>query len=209
MIDIGKFLKETVNDKWWRWQKNRAAKSGYSYELSLPPHSRPFLVELEKVSNLWLTKNNRKERAFALGYFDKQYLQKCPVHYLKNQAGEIAAFTNQLPNFRKSDTVTIDLLRHSPDADHSMSYLLYKTIENLAGQYKHFDLGFVPFASTSDPVIAIARSLSVGRFSARGLEQFKNKFDPIWQPNYLAYDGDLADLALVAVNLERVMEPDL
>lgn len=209
VVDIDEFLNKTVKDKWWRWQTNRTAKNGYSYELSQPPHNAQFLAELEKLSKRWLGKNNRKERTFALGYFDKQYLQKCYIHYLKNQTGQITAFTNQLPNFNHSKTVTIDLLRYLPDADHPMPYLLFRTIENLAGQYQYFDLGFALFASTSDPVIAIARSLSVGRFSARGLEQFKNKFDPKWQPNYLAYDGDLADLALVAVNLERVMDPEL
>jgi lysylphosphatidylglycerol synthetase-like protein (DUF2156 family) len=209
VVDIRKFLNDTVKDKWWRWQTNRAVKVGYTYGQSLPPHSRRFLAELEAVSNSWLGKNNRKERGFALGYFDKQYLQKCPIHYLKDRSDHAVAFTNQLPSFKKSKTATIDLLRYKSDANNAMPFLLSKTIENLGGQYQSFDLGFVPFASTSDPVINIARALSVGRFSASGLEQFKNKFDPEWTPNYLAYDGDLADLALIGVNLERVMEADL
>ncbi len=124
VVDTIEFLNKTSKDKWWRWQTNRSAKSGYTYELSQPPHSRQLLGELEKVSRLWLAKNNHKERSFALGYFDKPYLQKCPIHYLKSQSGQILAFTNQLPNFNRSNMVTIDLLRYIPDADHSMPYLL-------------------------------------------------------------------------------------
>ena len=209
VVEIQGFLSKTAKDKWWRWQTNRAAKSGYIYSLSLPPHSKSFLKELEAVSKSWLSKNGRKERDFALGYFDREYLQKCPIHFLKDGAGQVQAFTNQLPSFKKSDTATIDLLRYQADANNAMPFLLRSTIENLAEQYQKFDLGFVPFASTTDPVINIARALSVGRFSAGGLEQFKNKFDPDWQPNYMAYDGDLADLAIIGINLERVMEADL
>jgi lysylphosphatidylglycerol synthetase-like protein (DUF2156 family) len=89
-----------------------------------------------------------------------------------------------------------------------MSYLLYKTIEWLSenqSSAKIFDLGFVPFAKTEGPLLRIAKTMSANRFSSKGLEQFKNKFEPDWQPNYMAYDGDVIDLASVALGLERVM----
>ena len=41
---------------------------------------------------------------------------------------------------------------------------------------------------------------------AKGLEQFKNKFDPVWEPNYLAYEGDMTDLAVIALNIEKAMD---
>jgi phosphatidylglycerol lysyltransferase len=209
VVEIDGFLRETSRDKWWRWQKNRAARSGYQYALAEPPHSPELLAGLKKVSDAWLGKD-RQERCFAMGYFDKTYLQECPISYLKNADGKIVAFTNHLPVFNPAAVASVDLLRHTPEADNAMPYLLFKTIENIgeAGGYKYFDLGFVPFAAAKGPVITIARALSAGQFSARGLEQFKNKFNPDWQPNFLAYDGDLADLALVAVNLEKAMRLD-
>lgn len=211
VINIHNFLNETINDKWWRWKKNRAIKSSYVCEHSASPHSKALLQQLKVVSESWLTKAGHHERAFALGYFDDHYLQKCDIHYLKDGSGKIVAFTNQLPAFKSLPTVTADLLRYLPDATDAMPYLLYKTIERISEQspdYKYFDLGFVPFAKLERPIVAIARTLSAGRFSARGLEQFKNKFNPEWQPNYMAYEGDLADLALIAINLEKVMDLD-
>ncbi len=34
VINIDDFLNKTAQDKWWRWQKNRAIKSGYFYDVS-------------------------------------------------------------------------------------------------------------------------------------------------------------------------------
>jgi lysylphosphatidylglycerol synthetase-like protein (DUF2156 family) len=205
-VDIDKFLNGTARDKWWRWKKNNAVKSGYQYSVSQPPHSDIFLQQLKAVSDEWLKIGGHEERGFALGYFDEHYMKECEVHYLHNERGKIFAFTNQLPQFKNHGVATVDLLRYLPDANNAMPYLLLCTIESAKqNDFKVFDLGFVPFAKSSDPVINIARTLSAGRFSAKGLEQFKNKFDPIWEPMYMAYDGDLADVALIAINVDRVM----
>ena len=208
IIDIKDFVENTAADKWWRWRINKAQKSGLEYRQSIPPHPRSLLWQLNKVSDTWLSQGGRSERGFALGHFDEGYLQKCTVHYLVNQKGEVMAFTNEVPLFRNSKIMTIDLLRHVPETG-SMPYLLYKTLEwtNInKTNYQFFDLGFVPFARASGPLLAIARTFSAERFSAKGLEQFKNKFKPDWQPNYMAYEGDLADLAIIALNIERAME---
>src|SRR5206468_4902776 len=37
VINISYFLNTTSNDKWWRWKRNRAEKSGYIYETSNAP----------------------------------------------------------------------------------------------------------------------------------------------------------------------------
>lgn len=207
VIDVQLFLDQTVRDKWWRWKNNKATKAGFSYENSSPPHSRQFMEQLKQASDSWLAKDGRQERGFALGYYNEAYLQKCVIHFLKDDQGRLAAFTNQIPQLKENGSITVDLLRHLPEAGEAMPFLLYKTIEKIGSEnYKQFDLGFVPFAATDDALAKVIKSVSTGRFSAKGLEQFKNKFDPDWQPNYLAYDGDLADLALVALNIERAMD---
>ena len=207
VIDVKYFLSDTVNEKWWRWRINKSIKAGHEYQLSIPPHSGRFMRDLKQVSDKWLKTGGHAERGFALGHFDGQYLSKCRIHYLKDRHGRIIAFTNALPQFNQSRTMTVDLLRQLPDAD-SMAYLLYKTIESGAQSgYQKFDLGFVPFAKAKGSIINIAKALGGGRFSSKGLEQFKNKFNPTWEPNYLAYEGDLSDLAVIALSIEKVMAP--
>ncbi|HSW85389.1 MAG TPA: phosphatidylglycerol lysyltransferase domain-containing protein [Candidatus Saccharimonadales bacterium] len=209
LIKVEDFLKNTINEKWWRWQRNKAEKNGYIYKVSTPPHSKSLLKQIRSVSDSWLKIDGRTERGFALGYFNENYLQKCSIHYLVNNKGEAVAFTNQLPLYTASQTVTIDLLRYSPNANNTMPYLIYQTIQYISTEDKtieYFDLGFVPFAKAKDPILTIAKFLSVGRFSSKGLEQFKNKFNPQWQTNYIAYDGDLGNLARIALNIEQAMD---
>lgn len=204
LVNIDDFLDRTSKGKWWRWRLNKSTKAGYHYQSSVPPHSDAFMNELAIVSNAWLTTAGHKERAFALGYFDPNYLQQCTIHYLTDDQQRIVAFTNQLPSFNSQPIMTIDLLRYLPGSD-SMAYLLYKTIESGQGHYRTFDLGFVPFANAKGPVLRVAKAISSEWFSSKGLEQFKNKFEPVWEPNYLVYEGDLVDLAAVALNLEKAM----
>lgn len=149
------------------------------------------------------------ERGFALGHFDEDYLAKCVIHYLTGANGKVVAFANELPQFQPRTVKTIDLLRYDPGADKAMPFLLASLIKDTAeteSAIRIFDLGFVPFARAKGPLLAIAKTFSGDKFSAKGLEQFKNKFDPRWQPNYMAYDGDLGDLAVIALNIEKVME---
>jgi phosphatidylglycerol lysyltransferase len=177
------------------------------YAQSIPPHSDVLLQQLKAVSDEWLAIGEHTERGFALGYFDEEYMHSCNIHYLYNEQGKILAFTNQLPQFRVLGVATVDLLRYLPEAKNAMPFLLLNTIEQSRKQgYGIFDLGFVPFAKAKGPLLNIVQVMSTGRFSAKGLEQFKNKFDPLWRVNYMAYDGDLADLALIAINLERAVD---
>ncbi|MGH7156893.1 MAG: bifunctional lysylphosphatidylglycerol flippase/synthetase MprF, partial [Candidatus Saccharimonadales bacterium] len=208
-ITIDNFLDTTVKDKWWRWKLNRAKKDGYSYSKSTPPHSSDLMRQLKTISDAWLNLGGHAERGFALGYYDQEYLKNCTIHYLVDNIGRVSAFTNELPQFNGSHIMTIDLLRYAPEAKNSMPLLLSSVIED-ANQRKSdiriFDLGFVPFAKSKGPLLAIAKAFSRDRFSSRGLEQFKNKFNPDWRPNYMAYDGDLADLAIIALSIEKLME---
>ncbi len=211
IIDNHAFLSDTASNKWWRWQKNRATKQGYQYEYSKPPHSTDLLKQLRMVSDAWLDIDGHIERGFALGYFNETYLQACAIHYIRDSAGRVVAFTNQLPQFQALETATVDLLRYQPDCNHAMPYLLLRTIKTVTNDdpaCRFFDLGFVPFARAKGPLLSAAKIFSGDRFSYSGLEQFKNKFKPQWRPNYIAYDGDLGDLTLVAINLEKAMDPD-
>lgn len=208
LTNIDEFVNKTSRGKWWRWQKNRAEKSGYKFFTSLPPHSNELLDKLKAVSTAWQADGERKERGYAMGYFDKDYLQDCQINYLEDSDGKIIAFSNLLPALNNGKTITIDLLCYMPGINNAMPYLLMKTIGELAENpgVKYFDLGFVPFSKTNNAILRAIKTISAGKFSAGGLEQFKNKFDPEWLPTYMAYDGDYADLAAIASNIERVME---
>ncbi|MDL2363244.1 MAG: phosphatidylglycerol lysyltransferase domain-containing protein [Patescibacteria group bacterium] len=207
VVDSEVFTTATIKEKWWRWKMNRATKQGYEFCLSELPHSREILSACKQVSDAWLAAGNHQERGFAMGYYDDAYLQQCRIYYLRNPAGEIVAIANQLPNLKKLEMTTIDLMRYLPDDRDSMPFLLANIIAvSHQDGFKYFDLGFVPFAGTKGPLLSFAQAISSRRFSAQGLKQFKSKFNPVWQDTYMAYDGDFADLAAVALNIEAAME---
>lgn len=209
-IPVDLFVSETMHDKWWRWRLNKAKKQGLQYRIAAPPHSSELLVECRRISDAWLQRDGRAERAFALGYFDIPYLENCVLHLCYDFSGKLIAFTNQLPTVGRGEMASVDMLRYDPHAEDAMPYLLAKTIESVHSarpEVAVFDLGFVPFARANNAVIRVARVVGGSRFSAHGLEQFKNKFDPQWRPIYIAYDGDLADLAAIAASLEKAMAP--
>lgn len=211
VIDIQKFIATTRSNKWWRWVRNKAARQNYSYAVSTAPHNNKLMRDIARVSNQWLTVRGHQERGFAMGYYDKEYLQTCRLHLL-NKNGKLIAFANELPTSEKSPTATVDLMRYLPDEPHAMAVLLAEIISKIGSedQKKLFDLGFVPLAS---PQTAIERGTSkLGQLlmgesmSARGLEQFKNKFQPEWQDNYLAFDGDWADMVHIGRSLRKLLD---
>lgn len=201
VIDVQKFSQSTVKNKWWRWKRNKAIKSGLVYDKIEPAHDIATLERLKYISDQWLKNSNHDERGFALGYFSANELSGQIIHSLKDSTGQIVAFANQLPSAKKLDTTTIDLMRFLPECNESMAFLLSEIIINLTetDQYKYFDLGLVPLAKIGKNQITKTtvnrlRNLLKPVYSSKGLEQFKDKFDPNWQNYYIAYEGDNLDI---------------
>lgn len=210
VIDIHEYATETSNNKWWRWQRNKGRKMNYQYEVLEPPHSNETMKRLKEISDEWLTRGGHQEESFAMGYFDENYLQRCRIHVLRNEQEEIVAFVNQMHTFNNQPQTTIDLIRFVSSEPNANNYLLYSMLHRLdeEADYTYFDLGFVPLAQMRGKLANVARKLGANRYSAGGLEQFKGKFAPNWKPNFIAYDGDVGELGLIALNLEKAMKPE-
>jgi lysylphosphatidylglycerol synthetase-like protein (DUF2156 family) len=212
VVDVDTFASETARNKWWRWVLNKAKRQAWEYSVAEPPHSLRLVAELHRVSNAWLQRQNHKERGFALGYFDRAYLQQCRLHLLR-QGGHVIAFANELPTYNGLPAATIDLMRFLPDYNHAMPALLARTIQQLhqEGAKQKFDLGFVPLASPAargEQLIKVVGQLLISEVvSAQGLEQFKNKFSPEWTDNYIAFDGDWIDLIHITRQLDTLLKP--
>jgi lysylphosphatidylglycerol synthetase-like protein (DUF2156 family) len=208
VIDVQQFADATVRSKWWRWQANRSRKAGCTYEYSEVPHTASLLTETADLSDHWMQRAGHSEQSFALGYYDIDYLQQCNLHLLRDSQGALIAFANQLPTFHDNKQATVDLIRFNPETDGAMPTLIMHLILRLAetGRWDRFDLGFVPLAKVDTPIARLARTLGSSRFSAAGLEQFKGKFKPDWQPNYVAYEGDIIELGTMIAQLENVLK---
>jgi type IV secretory pathway VirJ component len=98
------------------------------------------------------------------------------------------------------DEVTVGLMRHKPDATsrYAMEYLFIRLMQCLREQgYHTLSLGMVPLSGFQAHRRApqwhrLARVIwSFGRrfYNFQGLRTFKEKFEPVWEPRYLAASG--------------------
>lgn len=171
-------------------------KAGYIFEIMQPPYSSEVMSQLQSISDDWL--DNRKEKGFSLGYFDKDYLQFTPLAVLKNNNLEIISFANLIPLYDEDRTVKIDLIRFKKDhlPDHAMDYLFFKIFQaSEVRGFKRLNLGITPlshvgvskFAGISEKIATQIMVNGQDYYYFRGIQDFKEKFANVWQPKYFAY----------------------
>jgi lysylphosphatidylglycerol synthetase-like protein (DUF2156 family) len=142
-----------------------------------------------------LAANGTHEKAFSLGKFDPAFLSQCPIGIVALN-GETVAFGSLLITPDKS-WAGIDLMRYAPEkaVTNTMDFLLVELIQWARQEgYQAFDLAMAPLSGLIDAeyVPLFAR---IGHFifekgerfyNFKGLRRFKQKFDPRWEPRYIA-----------------------
>ena len=158
------------------------------------------LGELREVSDQWLEAKHTREKGFSLGRFDETYLRRFPVA-LAERGGRIEAFANLWAAGGREE-LSPDLMRHRSDAPREiMEYLFVRLLVwGKEEGYGAFSLGMAPLSGLQDRALAPleqrlgARLYAHGEhfYNFQGLRRFKEKFDPLWFPRYLAAPGGLA-----------------
>ncbi|MHA2334596.1 MAG: bifunctional lysylphosphatidylglycerol flippase/synthetase MprF [Candidatus Hodarchaeales archaeon] len=213
-LDIDNFCEVTVKGGKFRRTMNKLTKAGYTVTIHTPPHPPELMQEIKSISDEWLL-SGRRERSFTLGRFKQSYLQETPVITLENPQGRILAFLNQIRSYQKN-AVTVDLMRHGKEIPNgAMDFLFASCILALKEEgYKQFSLGLAPFAGLSEDqdlnlTSKILRELIAyfdNVFSFRGLQYYKQKFNPAWEDRYLVYKGHLLSLLQVSIAVIRITE---
>jgi phosphatidylglycerol lysyltransferase len=173
---------------------NKAVRDGLEFSMIEAEGVPAVLDELMAVSDTWLAVQNAAEKGFSLGTFTPSYIASGPVAVIRFQ-GRIIAFINIMSTGSDGDAC-IDLMRHLPGIhQHTMVLLLVRIIEHMrdAG-FKTLNLGMAPLAGLSThrkaPLwnhVGERIFMHGARFyNFRGVQLFKDKFAPDWQPRYLA-----------------------
>lgn len=217
VVDISAFLEHYKDNKYFRQIENRFSKQHYSVEKLMPPHNSALLQRLKHVSDEWLNRPGRSERGFMMGYFSEEYMQMCTIVVLRDAAGTIQAFINQVPSY-DSHEANYDLLRYSKTAlGNTNDYLLLSFIKLLHDDGpKRLNMGLCPLAGIGDDTVEESRLLDTllsfvyanGNrvYSFTGVHKFKSKYDPIWRDRYIVYRGGLAGLSRTLRALARAMK---
>ena len=201
-VDLSTFSLDGSARKPFRYAHGRAARDGLVFEVIPAAQVSPLLPELRRVSDAWLAVKQGDEKGFVLGAFSDSYMLAFDLAVLRRGAGgPILAFANIWRGADRHE-VAPDLMRHDPagpaiamDALFA-SLLLWAKAEGVAW----FSLGAAPFAGLDDhrfvPFWGRMASLIYRHgehfYHFEGLRAFKQKFDPVWTPLYLACPRGLA-----------------
>jgi phosphatidylglycerol lysyltransferase len=174
------------------WRK--AGEGGAAFEV-LPVGAAPALMdELKAISDSWLAHHAGGEKKFSMGGFEPRYVAEFPVAVVRSE-GKIVAFATLWTTAAKT-AFSMDLMRYSDEAPKNvMDYLFVELLQWGKDEgYSAFEFGVAPLAGLQDRPLAPIMS-RVGRllfergeeiYNFQGVRRYKDKYDPVWQPRYIA-----------------------
>ncbi|SLN60968.1 Phosphatidylglycerol lysyltransferase [Roseovarius albus] len=199
--DLKDFSLQGSSKKGFRQARNRAEREGYTFEVIPKENLGPVLPKLKSISDSWLASKQGEEKSFALGGFEEDYISNFDHAVLRGPDGEIMAFANLFQSGNKYE-LSLDLMRYNTDGpSFAMDALFAEMMLWGADQgFRWFSLGSAPFSGIDNRQLASFWN-RVGGFvyehgeqfyHFEGLRSFKQKFNPVWEPNYLASPGGFA-----------------
>ncbi|MDX2234890.1 MAG: GNAT family N-acetyltransferase [Hyphomonadaceae bacterium] len=193
-------------------RRKLAEREGATLEIEPAGAPATVIEPLRPVSDAWLAMHKSTEKSFSLGRFEPAFMARGPVAVVRQRGRPIAFATLWTTPDRA--WAAIDLMRYDPaSAPHgTMDFLITECLlwAQKAG-FERFDLGMAPLSGLAEepnaPLFAKLGRLVYEQggafYNFDGLRKFKEKFDPEWEPRYLAAPGAwslpivLAEIALL------------
>lgn len=199
-VPLDKFTLEGGARRGLRHTHHKFEKLGVQFEIVPQPAVADLLPELRAISDAWLAEKSTREKGFSLGYFDDDYVQRCPAALVRHE-GTIVAFTN-LFCAAPGTELSLDLMRYTPAAPEGvMEYLFIELmLWGRAQGFAWFNLGMAPLAGLEDHALSTwwnrTGSLLFRHgehfYNFQGLRSYKDKFDPEWRAKYMASPAGMA-----------------
>ncbi len=195
---------------------NKLNREGLRLEIVPVEAVADILPRLKPISDAWMRDKKVREKGFSLGTFDPHYLCRTPMAVVW-QGDQPVAFANLFLTDSKEEA-SLDLMRHMPDGNAGIMDYLFVQLMLWARQegYRWFNLGMAPLSGLQSRRTATLWSrfgaLVFGRgerfYNFRGLYRYKDKFDPEWEPRYLAVPTNIA-LPMALANLASLISGGL
>ena len=213
-IRLDDFSLEGGTRKWMRKMQRRVESESCSFEIV--PDAAPILPELREISDEWLAEKKTREKGFSLGFFDQEYIRRFPIAVVRRGA-RMVAFSNIWESGDKEE-VSVDLMRHRPDAPNGVMDFIFLNLIFWGQEhgYQYFNLGMAPLSGLENRSLgtvwnrvgALTYRFGENFYNFQGLRQYKEKFDPVWEPMYLASPGGLT-LPRILTNLATLISGGL
>lgn len=199
-VDLQTFSLEGGQSSKHRQALRRLEKDGGTFRV-IPAAEVPAVMdELRGVSDDWLSEKAVGEKGFSLGFFDPEYVARFPAALIERQ-GRIQAFANVWPGPGQLE-LSVDLMRYHHDAPKGVMEALFVHLLLWGKEqgYRWFGLGMAPLSGFERSPVAPLWTRLGGfvyqhgerLYNFQGLRAYKEKFNPVWEPHYLAYPGGLA-----------------
>jgi phosphatidylglycerol lysyltransferase len=198
IVILKDFSMEGSASKKLRNAVTKISRLGYKTEFHLPPLPNDLVVKLKEISDEWLTMKSGGEMRFAMGWFDNKYIAECPVMVVYDPVGDLAAFTNLVTEYQANE-ITIDLMRHHVQIENGVMEFMFVSLLEWAREqgYATFSLGQSALSNVGldpgDPQMERFLHYVYENFNRfynfKGLHNFKEKFNPRWEPRYFIYPG--------------------
>ncbi|MBX3414828.1 MAG: bifunctional lysylphosphatidylglycerol flippase/synthetase MprF [Pirellulales bacterium] len=199
-VPLGTFSLEGGARRGLRHTHHKFEKLGVQFEVVPQAEVAALLPELRAISEAWLAEKNTREKSFSLGYFDDDYVRRCPASIVRHE-GKIVAFANLFCGAPGSE-LSLDLMRYLPEAPEGvMEYLFIELmLWGRAQGFAWFNLGMAPLAGLEDHALSTwwnrTGSLLFRHgehfYNFQGLRAYKDKFDPEWRAKYMASPAGMA-----------------
>jgi phosphatidylglycerol lysyltransferase len=200
-VDLDKFSLQGGKYASQRTARNKFTKKGYRFAILTEQELIDNIEVLHDISDQWLLRKNVREKGFSLGFFDKEYICRTDVAVVFDDSGHIMAFANLWKSGGKEE-LSVDLMRYNPESPNGiMEYLFVELmLWGKAENYRWFSLGIAPLAGLErHPLAPVWHKIGTAIFDLgeelynfEGLYEYKAKFDPVWQPRYLAAPAGLS-----------------
>lgn len=190
-----------------RATNNKFSKLDLTFEILERGQVKEQMTGLKTVSDAWLKTRKADEKGFSIGFFSEPYLCRSRCGVIK-QEKTILAFANLWETSTREE-VSVDLMRYTPEAPPGiMEYLFIQLmLWGRTQEYQWFNLGMSPLSGLeTHPLAPLWHKIGNTIFkygdnfyNFEGLHAYKEKFDPIWQPRYLAAPALTAPSVLLNV----------
>lgn len=215
-VPLDDFNLEGGSRKWMRKMLRRVEEEGCSFELVPAERVGEILPELRAISDSWLAEKTTREKGFSLGFFAEQYVARFPVAVVRRE-NRIVAFSNIWTSATKEE-LSVDLMRHAAETPSGVMDFMFVNLMTwgAAEGYHFFNLGMAPLSGIENRSMApiwsragaLAYRFGENFYNFQGLRQYKEKFDPVWEPTYIASPGGLA-LPRILTNLAALVSGGL
>ncbi len=184
----------------FRYASRRAEKEGLRFEIIPKAEVSQHVDQLRAVSDAWLEHKSGSEKGFSLGAFSPAYIAEFDCAVMRNDSG-IQAFANIWRGADKEE-ISVDMMRYRPQGPGILMDAMFAQLLLYAKEdgYRWFNLGAAPLSGLMDHPLASTWN-KVGNLLYRhaenfyhfeGLKSFKQKFSPVWTPQYVCTRGGFA-----------------